>query len=143
MTVADPARPTALVALFRGLTKRCPRCGEHRLFRRWLKMEPRCPRCGLALEREEGAFLGSLSLNYGVTGAVFMAVLITWVAVQSPHVQWLPLALVSVGVSVVVPFVFYPFAKTIWAAIDFLLQGRDVGPSEPSAPTGTRADRSG
>ena len=112
-------------------------------------MQPRCPRCGLLLEREEGAFLGSLSLNYGVTGVVFMAVLITWVAVQSPHVDWLPLALVSVAVSVLVPFLFYPFAKTIWAAIDYLLQGRDVcgeaprPASDPNAGKGTRADRSG
>ena len=114
-------------------------------------MEKRCPRCGLVLEREEGAFLGSLSLNYAVTGVVFMAVLITWVAVQSPHVQWLPLALVSVAVSVIVPFLFYPFAKTIWAAIDFLLHGMDVGGqagdraavTAPNAATGTPEDRSG
>jgi len=102
----------------------------------------------LVLEREEGAFLGSLSLNYAVTGVVFMAVLVTWVAVQTPHVRWLPLALVSVAVAVVVPFLFYPFAKTIWAAIDYLLHGMDVGEdlrdaTGPNAAPGTPADRTG
>jgi uncharacterized protein (DUF983 family) len=30
-----------------GLHGLCPRCGEGRMFRRWLKVQERCPQCGL------------------------------------------------------------------------------------------------
>ena len=49
MTVADPpaapARPLGL-AVRRGLAGRCPRCGEGRLFRAYLKVNDACPVCG-------------------------------------------------------------------------------------------------
>jgi len=35
-----------LQAGLRGLTGKCPRCGEARLFRKWLKPVDRCPACG-------------------------------------------------------------------------------------------------
>lgn len=78
------------------------------------------------MEREEGAFLGSLSISYGVTGVLCLALLVVWLIVDSPDVQLLRLGIAAGVVSIVVPFIFYPFAKTIWAAIDFLLQEGDV-----------------
>jgi uncharacterized protein (DUF983 family) len=41
-------------AVLRGLLKRCPKCGEAKIFRRWFTLVARCPRCGLVFEREEG-----------------------------------------------------------------------------------------
>jgi uncharacterized protein (DUF983 family) len=40
-------------ALARGLRKRCPHCGEGRLFSGWAHLE-RCSICGLAFERNPG-----------------------------------------------------------------------------------------
>jgi len=42
--IALPAR--GWEATSRGLRGRCPRCGEARLFHRFLKPIPRCPHCG-------------------------------------------------------------------------------------------------
>jgi len=39
-------------AILRGLRGRCPRCGEARLFRRFLKPIPLCPQCGLDLTHQ-------------------------------------------------------------------------------------------
>ena len=36
-------------AVLRGIRCRCPRCGEGRLFHKWLKPVPRCPVCTLDL----------------------------------------------------------------------------------------------
>jgi uncharacterized protein (DUF983 family) len=118
--------PSAVRALARGLRRRCPRCGQGRLFRRWLSMAERCPRCGLALEREEGAFLGSLVLNYGVTGGAAIAYVAVVMALTLPDPPVAALIAGAMGITIVVPLVCYPFAKTTWAAIDLLLRrGRD------------------
>lgn len=42
MTGFPPVDPYAA-----GLGARCPRCGQGRLFRSYLTLEPRCPACGL------------------------------------------------------------------------------------------------
>jgi len=80
-----------------------------------------CPRCGLPFEREEASFLGSLALNYGMTGVVFVLVLIAGVALTLPDIPLVPLMAVSIGVVMVCPLIFWPFAKTLWAAFDYLL----------------------
>ncbi len=123
--------PNVLLVLLRGIARRCPRCGSGGLFRRWFALAERCPRCGLRLEREEGAFLGSITISYGVTGVVFMVLLITWIAIDSPDVRYVPLGIAAAAVSLIIPVVFYPFAKTIWSAIDFLSQT-----GEPQDDTG-------
>ena len=50
----DPARRRQIViALRRGLRKRCPHCGQGRLFAGWRHLE-RCSVCGLVFERNPG-----------------------------------------------------------------------------------------
>jgi uncharacterized protein (DUF983 family) len=58
----------------RGLANRCPNCGARSLFKEGTLFEvnPACGECGLKIERDEGGFLGALSLNYGVTLIVFI-----------------------------------------------------------------------
>ena len=106
--------------LLRGITKRCPRCAERKLFVHWLKVKERCPRCRLRLERTEGAFLGSMVINYGVTMGAWIVMLIVWLALTLPDVKTVPLFAASLAVVGLLPVVLYPFAKTTWSAIDFL-----------------------
>ncbi|MBS0630310.1 MAG: DUF983 domain-containing protein [Verrucomicrobia bacterium] len=67
---------TRVQILARGLTNRCPNCGEHTLFQpgSLFKVNKECPHCGFGIERgnDEGFFLGSMSLNYGVTCVFFL-----------------------------------------------------------------------
>lgn len=60
----------------RGLTNRCPNCGGRTLFKRGalFQVNNECPACGFAINRgnDEGFFLGSMSLNYGVTLVCFL-----------------------------------------------------------------------
>ena len=119
--------PRPIQALLRGLTKRCPWCGQGKLFSRWLTMPETCPRCGLRFEREEGAFLGSLSLNYGVTGLAFIVLFVTFLVLTLPDP---PLLALTVGAGVLVtalPLLLYPFTKTTWAALDLILHAMDRG----------------
>ncbi|ACB77774.1 DUF983 domain-containing protein [Opitutus terrae] len=67
---------TRIQIVARGLTNRCPNCGDHTLFvpGKLFTLNPSCPTCGLRFDRDndEGFFLGSLALNYGVTVIGFL-----------------------------------------------------------------------
>jgi len=107
----------------RGALRRCPRCGNGKLFLSWFRMKEACNRCGLLLEREEGGYLGAIAINYGVTGIVFIALLVSVAWATLPAIPVWPLMGASVAVAVLVPLAFYPFSKTIWLAIDLVLRG--------------------
>lgn len=67
----------------RGLTNCCPNCGGRTLFKSGtlFQLNKECPACGFRFERDndEGFFLGSMSLNYGVTLVGFLLpVLLLW-----------------------------------------------------------------
>ena len=115
------AQPSAARAMVRGFTRRCPRCGQGKLFSRWVQMVERCPRCALRFEREEGAFLGSLVLNYSVTALALIAYLVVVLVLTLPDPPVFLLTAGAVVIAVIVPLIAYPFAKTTWAAIDLLL----------------------
>ena len=117
----QPHEPSALGALLRGLAKRCPRCGERDLFVHWLRIRDRCPRCQLRLEREEGGFLGAMTINYSATTLTWVAFLVIWLLVDLPGVRVAPLTVASVILVGLFPLVFYPVSKTLWAAVDYLV----------------------
>jgi uncharacterized protein (DUF983 family) len=113
--------------LWRGLTRRCARCGSGKLFRRWFKMVDDCPRCGLHFEREAGYFAGALAINLILVGGLFAIVFITILVLTVPDV---PIAL-TLGVCLPIvalgPIFAYPFSKTLWVAVDrAFLQQLDV-----------------
>lgn len=62
--------------ILRGLTHCCPNCGSRTLFQpgTLFQVNKECPVCGFRFERDndEGFFLGSMSLNYGVTILCFL-----------------------------------------------------------------------
>ena len=82
-----------------------------------------CPRCTLVFEQDEGSRLGSAMVNYAVVGASLVAYIFVGFVVTLPDPPVLPLLLGAVGVIVVVALVAFPFAKTVWAAIDLVLHG--------------------
>ncbi|HYG71191.1 MAG TPA: DUF983 domain-containing protein, partial [Actinomycetota bacterium] len=108
-------------AFARGAVRHCPRCGGGRLFTSWFKIRERCPRCGFRLEREEGGFLGAMTFNYAITAVIWLAVFIVWLVVDLPDVRVFLLTVVSISIAVVVPLLFWPISKTLWAAVDYLV----------------------
>jgi uncharacterized protein (DUF983 family) len=108
--------------LWRGLTRRCPRCGAGHLFSRWFKLVDRCHRCDYLFAREDGFFLGAFVINFAVTEISLGVVLAVLIALEAGGGA--PLGAIiaaAVVVTIVVPLVFYPFSKTIWAAIDLTM----------------------
>ena len=113
----------------RALTLRCPHCGSRGVLASWFKLKDRCPRCKLHLHREEGDyFLGAyviLLIAMEMTFAIglLLVLVITWPTPPWEAIQWVG------GVILLGSVLFvYPFAKTLWLAIDLMF--RPVGANE-------------
>jgi uncharacterized protein (DUF983 family) len=119
---ADPPPLTTSRLLWRGITKRCPVCGQRGLFRRWFTIVERCPRCDFKLERIEGQWIGALGMNTIVSfGAVLIGVIAVTIATYGGGSITAAVAVV-VAIAVVVPLLFFPTSKTLWAAIDLAMR---------------------
>src|SRR5690349_20459994 len=83
--VDESLKVTRAQILSRGLHNRCPNCGESSLFASAFTLHKACPKCGLEFERGEGFYLGSMSINYGVTIGVCLVPLLVlgWTGVIS------------------------------------------------------------
>ena len=109
--------------LWRGICRRCPNCGSGGLFRRWFRMAERCPRCGYRFVREDGFHFGGYVINFGVTEGLVCLALLGYIlaAAANPDVAVWPVVVGGIVAAVVTPIVFFPFSRTIWAAIDLTL----------------------
>lgn len=96
----------------RGLTNRCPNCGGPRLFKadKFFELNHECPDCRLKFEKDDGFFLGAMSLNYGVTLVGFLVpVLLVWYA------GWIGGRVavgLAIGGSLVVPMLLYRSSRS-------------------------------
>ena len=131
----DPLAPFRLTTrtgarlLWRALRLRCPNCGGAPLFVHWLKLRPRCPVCRLRTERGEGDyFLGSMTVNLLASETVWALLFVAAIRLTWPHVPWSVLQVGGAVLMVAAPFVFWPFTKTVWLAVDLMF--RPVTPDE-------------
>jgi uncharacterized protein (DUF983 family) len=105
---------TRLQVVSRGLRNRCPNCGGATLFRKgaWFQLNKSCPDCGLPFERDEGFFIGSMSLNYGVTlvGFVTPVIVLTYKGLIGTTTA---IVLAGIG-SIGFPILFYRSSRSWW-----------------------------
>ncbi|HEX6581605.1 MAG TPA: DUF983 domain-containing protein [Actinomycetota bacterium] len=112
---------SSIGAITRGFRKRCPRCGERDAFVTWFQTRTACPRCDLRFAKEEGGFLGAMTLNYVVAIGIWLIVLVVGIILTVPDVPVAALLVASAIVLIGVPLWFYPRSKMIWAAVEFLV----------------------
>lgn len=102
--------------LARGLAHRCPNCGAKKLFRPGapFTLHRECPDCGLPIERDEGFFLGSMSLNYGVTIVlVLIPVALCW---HYGALSGRAAAILAGAGALLFPALFYRSSRSWWLA---------------------------
>lgn len=111
-------QPSRGLMLWRGLRRKCPRCGGGKLFRHWFKMADNCPHCDLHYEREPGYWVGAVAINTTVVGFLFACVLVVFSAATIPDIPWVTLLMLEIPLMGLGPIAFYPYSKTLWVAID-------------------------
>ncbi len=114
---------TRVQIIARGLTNRCPNCGARTLFvpGSLFKVNRQCSACGFVIERanDEGFFLGSMSLNYGMTITLYLVPLMV-LAYYKVIAVTLAIALAGVG-SIGFPVLFYRSSRSWWLMNYYLL----------------------
>lgn len=66
-----------------------------------------------------------MTINYSIAVVVWVAMLAVVLAFTVPDVPVVPLLLASAAVFVAMPLWFYPRSKTLWAAVEFLIERSD------------------
>lgn len=132
--------PSATAKLWRGLTRRCPRCGGRDLFESWFTLRARCPSCALRLDRGEADFwIGAWMLNVVGVEIAFVTLLAVAVILMWPAVPWNAVLWIGVAGMALLPVLFFPISRTLWLAIDTILQPERPSDFDPErGPDGPR-----
>jgi uncharacterized protein (DUF983 family) len=101
---------------------RCPNCGEAGVVRPWARVAETCPGCAHHFEREEGYWLGAVLLNTAAAIGVFAVLFVVLMVLTWPDVPWTTVLIVTVAVNLVFPVAFYPWARTLWVALDLAVR---------------------
>jgi uncharacterized protein (DUF983 family) len=111
---------TRMDVLAHGITGRCPNCGQRTLFQegRLFKVNETCPACGLRIENGDGAFLGPLVINYGVT--VFGIILPVIALYAAGRLGAGPTLAAALTVGLVVPLLLYRLSWGWWLMLYYL-----------------------
>jgi len=125
---AQQPEPSWAVMLGRGARRRCPRCGGGRLFRTWWAIRDRCPRCGLLFAREPGYFTGVYLVNLTAVLVPLFVVVMGFALWRGTHPDGplLPFLVAGAVIGVIWPVLTYPFARTVWSALDLAMTPMDV-----------------
>ena len=107
--------PSPSQAIWRGLSKRCPRCGEGRLIDGFYRVRKRCDQCDLEFEKEVGDHLGIIYISTAVQTATFAAVVLIFQP-RSPWIARIFLGAAALGLMLL----NLPNRKGLAVAIDYL-----------------------
>ncbi|HWL44034.1 MAG TPA: hypothetical protein VNQ73_13920 [Ilumatobacter sp.] len=110
--------------LLRGITRRCPWCGDRRAyFVGWFRRQSACRTCGHGFRRGDHAFeLGAVTANMIVTFVLILVTLGVTIGVTAPDVPVVPVMVITAAIGLIGPALLYPVGYTLWQAIDLTMR---------------------
>ena len=101
----------------RAWRKRCPQCGEGKLFERYARLKRECETCALVFRRESGAMTGSMSLSAMAT-ELFAVMLI---AAIWPFTHWSIATSLAVSLPALALFAIWwlPHSIALWVGVEY------------------------
>jgi uncharacterized protein (DUF983 family) len=109
-------KPIIPTLVHRGLRKRCPRCGDGRIFEKWHVVAPRCEVCNLELQAREGDCWGFMYVSTAVLTGFFFIFMLLY---QPASLLLGRLGLFIAGLFLI--GITLPYRKSLALALDFLV----------------------
>lgn len=117
--MAPRPRPTHRQLLSRALRRKCPHCGEGKLFRGFYTMHNACGACGMDFDQSEGdTWFFMYFTSGGVVGVCFL-ILFFW-RPQPANLPWV--SAIMIGSALVVLLASLPLRKSLGMAMDYLIE---------------------
>lgn len=113
-----------LVAIFRGVTGACPRCGSHKTHTKYFSIRPNCLKCNLKFEREPGYWTGAMALNLVSTSLVIVVGLVAGLIMTAPEIAVVPIIATLAPIAILMPIIAYPYSQTSWMAVDYAFMSK-------------------
>jgi uncharacterized protein (DUF983 family) len=112
------------VLLLRGLTRRCPWCGDRRAyFHGWFRRQEHCRNCGHGYRRGDHAFeLGATTASFILTLLGVLVTTLVAVLISLPGLEVMWVVGPAAAVALLGPIAFYPISFTLWQAIDLWMR---------------------
>ena len=106
--------------LSRGMRLLCPACGRASIFEAPFRRRHHCPSCRASFEREEGYFVGAISINLVSTEAALLVVYLVCLLTVSFNERLIFTVLLPVGL--LFPVAFYHHSWGAWLAFDHFIE---------------------
>ena len=118
--------------VWRALRLRCPNCGSSGFFESWFRIRKACHICGYSPSRsDEGYGMGALTINMVVSELIAVGVIFGTAIIMRPDPPWDALLYIGLALAVGLPLFFYPFATSLFVAINHALRVSDTQEPEP------------
>jgi uncharacterized protein (DUF983 family) len=119
-------KPGIKTLVTRGLKRRCPRCGEGKIFAKWHEVRPDCESCGLELQAREGNCWGFMYLSTAALTGIFF---ITMLLYRPPSLLMGRVALFGAGLALI--GITLPYRKSLALALDYLADPAEKDSGHP------------
>lgn len=107
------------VTLLRCLRLKCPVCGDSLIIQSPFRIRHHCPRCRTLYQREDGFFVGALTINVVTTEVIILGLYLACILLLNSY-QTILVILFVVGL--LFPIAFYHHSWSIWLSLDHLVE---------------------
>ena len=114
-------RPPLISLLARCTTLRCPVCGRPSIFQSPFRVRRYCPSCRALFEREEGFFVGALTINVVTTELVILTAYLVCLLTAGFSDRLILTTLLPIAI--IFPVGFYHHSWSVWLNLDHLVEG--------------------
>ena len=114
-------RPSFIQTFLRFIKLLCPACGRSSIVLKPFRIRHHCSSCGALFQREDGFFVGAISVNVVTTELIILMIYTLSLPLLAGSFEMI-LAVLLV-VALVFPIAFYHHSWSLWLGFDHFVEG--------------------
>jgi uncharacterized protein (DUF983 family) len=111
------ARPSGWSLLGRACARKCPACGRGNLFRSYFEMNAACPACAVVFWSNEGEWIGSMVIGYGVAVS---GILVSWATLMFFGFSATLQMVIPAAVAIILGIGVVPWSRSFWTVFLYI-----------------------